>query len=245
MSGSRSRARGGHESKRTARLVFVVVCVVLLGISFGVGVLMGREWAQRTATALESGRQGGGPRETNGAGRGDGAVGRRGRGAASEPAYPQIQEKLTFYQTLPAPLGGEKPGAERAGKRDTKVERGPVPRPESRPPEPKTPDSKTPDSKPSDAKPEGRPGAAPESPPAVSSAAPAAYTVQVAAYRSRAQAEALRQALGEAAYVVEATAESGVTYRVRFGAYATRAEAEAAAARVRAERAVAAFITTR
>jgi cell division septation protein DedD len=234
MSGSRNRSRGRHESKRTARVVFVVVCVVLLGVSFGVGVLMGREWAQRTASALESGRQGGGSREANGAGRGDGAS-RRGRGVASEPAYPQIQEKLTFYQTLPAPLTGEKPGAERAGRRDPSPEKGPAPRPES----------KGPDAKPPDSKPEGKPVTAPESRAALSSAVPAAYTVQVAAYRSRAQAEALRQSLGEAAYVVEAPAESGVTYRVRLGAYATRAEAEAAAARVRAERAVATFITTR
>jgi cell division septation protein DedD len=220
MGAARSRGRG-RPSKRTARLLFGTLCLTLLGTSFGLGVLTGRQWIARAAPVVESSRAGASPGDASAAGgRGDGVIGRRGRSVASEPAYPQIQEKLTFYQTLPAPLGVEKAPVERPSRPDAGAERVPASRPEAKSPEPKPPDK-------------SGPGAG------------GAYTVQVAAYRSRAQAEALRDALGEGAYVVEATAESGVTFRVRLGAYATRAEAEAAAARVRAERAVTAFITVR
>jgi DedD protein len=212
MGASRNRARGRLGSTRAAGLLLAGLSLVLLGGSFGLGVLTGRQWAERTALAPPSSRQENGkPEAATAGGRGESASGRRGRGVASEPEYPQIQEKLTFYQTLPAPLGAEKEPPDRPAKKEARAEKAGAP--------------------PSDA------GAASPGPPA--------YTVQVAAYRSRAQAEALRRALGESAYVVEATAESGVTYRVRVGAYSTRAEAEAVAARVRAERAMATFITTR
>jgi cell division septation protein DedD len=220
MGAARSRGRG-RPSKRTARLLFAALSLTLLGASFGLGVLTGRQWIAGAGPVVESSRAGGSLRDASAAGgRGDGVVGRRGRSVASEPAYPQIQEKLTFYQTLPAPLGVEKGPVERPARPDAGAERPPVPRPEAKSPEPRAPDKP-------------------------SAGAAGGYTVQVAAYRSRAQAEALRDTLGEGAYVVEATAESGVTFRVRLGAYATRAEAEAAAARVRAERAVTAFITVR
>jgi hypothetical protein len=233
MGAARPRPRGRHESKRAARVVFAGLCLLLLGVSFGLGMLAGRQWAGRGVAGVEASRPGNGAREAGG--RGESAAGRRGRSVASEPVYPQIQDKLTFYQTLPAPLGGEIQEGERPGRRDGKADKAPAPRSESKPPEPKAPESK----------PDGRRGSGPESSAPVPSGVAAAYTVQVAAYRSRAQAESLRQALGQDAYVVEAVAESGTTYRVRLGAYTTRAEAEAAAARVRAERAVATFITTR
>jgi cell division protein FtsN len=61
------------------------------------------------------------------------------------------------------------------------------------------------------------------------------YTVQVAAYSNRSQAEALRQTLaarGLEAEVSEATTPAGPRYRVRLGRYASRSAAQEAAARV-------------
>ena len=73
----------------------------------------------------------------------------------------------------------------------------------------------------------------------------APFTVQAAAFKTRAQADALREKLGSDAYVVEVSAESGVRYRVRMGAFRTKEDADAAAARIRAEHALSVFVTTR
>ena len=75
-----------------------------------------------------------------------------------------------------------------------------------------------------------------------------AFTVQVAAYRTRAHADALRQSLaasGHDAYVVEAEAAGGMTYRVRVGAYATREAARAAAQVIGSERQLQTYVTAR
>jgi cell division protein FtsN len=72
--------------------------------------------------------------------------------------------------------------------------------------------------------------------------------VQIAAYRTRPQAEALRDKLATSGLdvrVVEGEAASGVMYRVQIGEYATREAARAAAARLAAERSVAPFVTQR
>jgi len=74
------------------------------------------------------------------------------------------------------------------------------------------------------------------------------FTVQVAAYRVRPQAEALRESLagaGHDAYVVEAESAGSVTYRVRVGAYVTREAARAAAQAIATERQLQAYVTTR
>jgi cell division septation protein DedD len=74
---------------------------------------------------------------------------------------------------------------------------------------------------------------------------PITYTIQLAAFNTRAQADALRERLGVGAYVVETDRTSVARYRVRFGQFVARADAEAAAARLRAERALRAFVTSR
>jgi peptidoglycan lytic transglycosylase len=55
------------------------------------------------------------------------------------------------------------------------------------------------------------------------------FTVQVGSFASRARAEALRDAVGGAAAVTEATVAGAVLYRVRVGSYADRTGARAAA----------------
>ena len=90
-------------------------------------------------------------------------------------------------------------------------------------------------------------------PPHVNSASASApvatvpYTIQVAAYKNRRQADASRRQLANAgldAYVVTLAAQDGVArYRVRVGTYRTREEAAAAAERLRAQRSLTTFVT--
>ncbi|HEY3098613.1 MAG TPA: SPOR domain-containing protein [Methylomirabilota bacterium] len=72
------------------------------------------------------------------------------------------------------------------------------------------------------------------------------FTVQVASYRMRPQAEALREALASAGHdarVVEADAQ-GPVYRVQVGEFPTREAARALAARLTGERSTGAPIVT-
>ena len=72
------------------------------------------------------------------------------------------------------------------------------------------------------------------------------FTVQVASYRVRSQAEALREALASAGHdarIVEGDAH-GPVYRVQIGEFATRDAARALAARLSGERASVAPIVT-
>jgi cell division protein FtsN len=76
----------------------------------------------------------------------------------------------------------------------------------------------------------------------------ARYTVQVAAYNVRAQADALRARLatvGLDAYVTEGETGGTTRYRVRIGTYDTAAEARQAAVRIGAQGQVATYVTTR
>ncbi|OGK86847.1 MAG: hypothetical protein A2050_02995 [Candidatus Rokubacteria bacterium GWA2_73_35] len=131
---------------------------------------------------------------------------------------PEPRPTLTFYQELTAPLA-------------------------SPPPPPR----------PGKAAARGEPAARPErgdrpAPVEASAAADTRYTIQVAAYRARAQADALRERLaaaGHAVYVVEGEGPGGVRYRVRVGTFATREAAQEAAARVAREESLTAFVTTR
>jgi cell division septation protein DedD len=121
----------------------------------------------------------------------------------------QIQEKLTFFHTLRAPLAAGPP---------------PAPQPRSRP----APAAIRAPSRPREPLP-----------------ARELFTVQVAAVTTRAQAEALRARLGDTAYVVEADGVAPGRYRVRVGTFGSRAEADATAARLRADHSLTPFVTTR
>jgi len=128
---------------------------------------------------------------------------------------PEPAPKLTFYQELTKPLPVREPLPKR--------ERPPRPERES-----------------------------PRSDPAAATAEPqpaeGGFTVQVAAYRTGAQAESLRASLvgaGHDAYVVEAEAPGGLTYRVRVGTYASREAARAAAQAIGSERQLQTYVTAR
>ena len=148
---------------------------------------------------------------------------------ASEPERPRLPARqanpavpaLTFYQELTAPLAAPPP---RSAKSD-----------------PARPRSESPRSEPP-AKPE--PGAAAREAPR----SDAGYTVQVAAYASRAQADGLVSRLashGFKADVSETTTASGVRYRVRVGTYPTRDSARDAAARLATETRLGGFVAAR
>jgi cell division protein FtsN len=138
---------------------------------------------------------------------------------AADPVAPT----LTFYQELTAPLASPPPRSAKLEPSRVKPE-APAPRPE--------------------------PGAKPEAvrPPRESKSESQGYTVQVAAYATRAQADGLVARLashGFTADVSETTTASGVRYRVRVGSYATRDAARDAVGRLAAETRLGGFVAVR
>lgn len=194
------RLRPRSRSGGSRAVVLAVTGLVTLSLAFFLGVLVGRQWVLRD--------QPNGQTEPS---KKPPAVARRGLSDAGTERAPQIQEKLTFYQTLPAPLASTPP----------------PPRPEAKP----------------------REEAAKERPKVQPDPGAPHYTVQVLALGSKSSADDMERKLKDAsyeAYVLAATGDDGrTTYRVRVGSFATRAEAEQVAERLRSERGVSPFVTTR
>ena len=261
---ARRRTGGGPGGAQWVALCGAVL--VILGLTFALGLLVGRQWARQPASAAVAGVAEAVKKPT---------VAPRRSGIAAETMAdraPESTEKLTFYKTLTEPLDG--PGA--------------APKPEAKPVAikipPATPSSQTspaPPTPPVAAKPAPAPPAAqaPSLPPApaktadgrsadggsagaisgppqsnkASASAPTPngpttpYTVQVGAYKNRRQADDSRQQLASAgldAYVVTLAAQEGVArYRVRVGTYRSREEAAAAAERLRTQRSLTTFVT--
>ena len=201
MAGGPTRLRGRRGTGGGALVVFVTACLAVLALTFLLGVLVGRQWAHRASA--DSARVAGAPASPGARFR----ARRLSEREAEEPA-PQIQEKLTFYQTLTAPLTAGPPPAPQRTRAESA--RGPAP------------------------------ASAPARPAPVGDAG---YTIQVAAFGSRAQADKLRETLGGEAYVAEIGAGRGAPFRVRVGSFASRAEAEARAVRLRTEFSLGAFVT--
>ncbi len=217
MAGRQPRTRGRRGGTVSGAL-FLMACLVVLVLTFMLGMLVGRQWARRAALSP--------PALATGADRATGTQSGRGESPGARPrarklserepddATPQIQDKFTFYKTLTAPLTA-----------------GP-------PPAPKRPPTETPKA---DAERESRREPATGHDPA----ADGTYTIQVAAFKTRAQADQLRETLGQDAYVSEGGSVSMARFRVRIGAFAAKVDAEAAAGRLRAERSLTGFVTRR
>jgi DedD protein len=239
--------------------------LVILGLTFALGLLVGRQWARQTTAALLA--------DFAEPAKKPAAAPRRSGIAAETMAdrAPESTEKLTFYKTLTEPLDG--PGAPpRPEPKPIAVKippftppppsapapatakapaAAPVPAAKapappvaasspSLPPAPgKSTDGKTADAKTAD----GGSAGAISGPPHSNSP----YTIQVGAYKNRRQADDSRQQLASAgldAYVVTLAAQDGVArYRVRVGTYRTREEAAAAAERLRSQRSLTTFVT--
>jgi DedD protein len=232
--------------------------LVILGLTFALGLLVGRQWARQTANAVIA--------SVAEPARKPAAAPRRSGIAAETMAdrAPESTEKLTFYKTLTEPLEGPAPPKPEA--RPVAVKIPPV---TPLPPLPPAPAKEAPAppvaAKPAPAPPAAQPlslppppgktadggsaGAISGPPHTNNSSASAAvlYTIQVGAYKNRRQADDSRQQLASAgldAYVVTLAAQEGVArYRVRVGTYRTREEAAAAAERLRAQRSLTTFVT--
>jgi cell division protein FtsN len=206
--------------------------LVILVLTFALGLLVGRQWA-RPAPPVSS------PSVSEAARKAATPPARRGGIAAETMAdrAPEPTEKLTFYQTLTEPLAAQ----------------GASPRPEPKTvaikPSPTSPAPPAPASTAPVAATPAPSGAA--LPPAQSKAAPAAptagppWTIQVAAFKNRKQADDMRQQLassGLEAYVAT-LAEGHARYRVRIGTFKSREEATAAAERLRGSRSLNVFVT--
>ncbi len=231
----RQRGKGGPG--RAQWLAVSAVASVILGLTFALGVLVGRQVARHPepvqAATEPAKRPGPVPR----------------RSGLAEPAIerPVLQEKLTFYQTLTAPLSPApastkaelpaKPDATKPGA----LERG-TPPPGERPAVSAPPFSPARPDKPA-------PAAAPPPVPRPGEARPTDWTVQVGAFKERGQAESMRKPLAAAgldAYLSVVPADDGqARYKVRVGGFKTREEAVRMAERIRQERSLTAFVTPR
>lgn len=216
--------------------------VVILGLTFTLGMLVGRQLARSNLVAL-------GPSPSEAARRGTATPASRRGGIAAETMadrVPESTEKLTFYQTLTEPLGAT--GAPRSdpSKPVTVKVSAPEPRPAA-PAPPSTPAPAAPSLPPAASAPALPP--ATKAPVAAAPAAPNGWTVQVGAFKNRHQADETRQHLAAAgldASVVSVSAQDGQPrFRVRVGTYRTREEAVAAAQRLRAQKSLTAFATPR
>ena len=226
----RGRVRSGPGSLQWIALF--AAGAVIMGLTFTLGVLVGRQLSGPAAAASADS----GARKTVPPGK------RGGLSSAELEPPPQVDQKLTFYQTLIAPQSrGSAATSQRA---EAKVQ--PVSEPaRAEPPPlpyPHTSRGETLVEKPT----------APEAEAAPARAQPDSaglWSVQVAAFKTQGQAASLHKQLrgaGFDAYIAPAVASDGQTnYRVRVGTFTSKAEAQRIVERVRAERSPAAFVTPR
>ncbi|HSB41579.1 MAG TPA: SPOR domain-containing protein [Methylomirabilota bacterium] len=261
-----ARRRGGGGPGPVQWLALGGAVLVMMGLTFALGLLVGRQWARQSASAVvaavaEPAKKPAAPA--------------RGGGIAAETTAERAPEPtLTFYHTLTEPLDGA--GAPPKGEpKAVSVKIPPVippapraaapvataPPPPTAPRPPAAPPSLPPASKAAAARTaDGGSAGAISGPPHQTTDSPKAsreaghgagagspWTVQVGAYKNRRQADDARQHLSGAgldAYVVTLAAQEGVArYRVRVGTYRTRDEAVAASERLRAQHALTTFVT--
>lgn len=202
------------------RLGLLLAAVVILALTFTLGVLVGRQWGGRAATPAALTAEGG-KKPAAGAPR-------RGLTEADADRPREIQEKLTFYQTLTAPLGPV--GQSSRARAEDRSRPSASPAASASPPgAPGAPAAPTPaPPAPSIA---GIPSATP-------TAAAGGWSVQVGAFRSRQQADGVQRQLTDAGFPAVLTTvaldDGQARYRVRVGGPRSRPEAEQLAQQVRA-----------
>jgi len=241
--GVRQRGKGGPGAPHWVALG--VAALIILGLTFTLGMLVGRQWARQNQPAVASEPT----RKATSAPR---------RGGLTEVATERApQEKLTFYQTLTAPLGAVPPSGkgEATAKPGVaaKARLGPEPAPE-RTDRPALPRGTGPERRLTSVEAkaaEQRQEARGESTvgPGNGQEARSEWTVQVGVFKSSQQAAGVKKQLAESGFeaqVTPMTIEDGqVRYRVRVGAFRTREEAVRTAERVRADRSLPTFVTAK
>jgi len=264
---ARRGLRARHEFRLGTRELVVVGLglVSVCGLTFGLGVVVGRGLGVRAARPESKLTARPGMDAEDGAG---------GRGEPSGKAAPaRAEDKLTFYRTLTAPTPDLPPVGKPTIEERIVPREAPVAAPVAA-----SPPSEATAGAPRERTPtptgRGRPavagaGRVAATRPATVAAAtppgaplpaeallavptpgdPPLWTIQVSSFRSRALAEELRARLvtrGFEAYLLSAATEEGrVRYRVRVGSYASRTEAERVAADLRGERTLSPYVTPR
>ena len=210
-----------RSSSRAASVLFAVGCVVVLAVTFALGVAAGRRWPHGLPGFTASSDA------TAAAAKGND---RRAEGQGLAKSISDSPPVLTFYRELTAPMPPAPPPPRAGAKPEAKPEAKSKETVKPRPAEVVKP-------------------VAPEAmKPTAHEASEGRFTVQVGAFKTRSQADALRarQATdGQLAYVSEVEAEGTTQYRVRVGSYATREAAREAAIRLASERQLATYVTTR
>jgi arginyl-tRNA synthetase len=227
---ARGRSRGGPG--RAQWIVLLTASALILVLTFALGVLVGRQWSRPVAMTASAEA---GARKTIPPGK------RGGLSSADVEPVPSVDQKLTFYQTLTAPLGRSSADA---SQRNADKTRPATPRAEpvaSPPPSRSTGHGETLIEKP--VPPEAKAGVDAAQ---ATAEASGPWSVQAGAFKTRAQADGLERQLRQAgfdAYVTQASGEDGQTrFRVRVGTFKNKPEAQRMADRMRAERSVAAFV---
>jgi len=233
-------SRGGDGPGKRAWMALGGAGLVVLGLTFALGMLVGRQWARQAAPAVaaESGR------------RVAAAARRSGLAELGGERVPAPTEKLTFYKTLTAPLGD----APLSGKAEPAPKSPPAPKSHT-PPAPSTDRAPAPQERRAEG-PAASPPRAP-APPAEDglaqgglerSAARSDWVVQVGVFKSSEQAERVKKKLTDGGFPAGVTAVGGsdgeTWYRVRVTGFKTRDQAVRTADRVRADRALPTFVTT-
>lgn len=204
----RTRKLPAHGAPGPARGVAVgLAALTILSMTFLIGMVVGREWASTPAREMARDRRTALP---------DGEAG----GTSKIQRASDIQEKLTFYRTLTAPLDSWSSSKPEPRAREARA----LPAAEA------SPKARSFDRAPSQTR----------SP---------LWTVQVAAFGAKEAATALSRSLAKAgfdAYLSPVTAPDGRTlYRVRIGSYPSRGAAEKVSKQLKAERAFDPFVAER
>ena len=229
----RSQTRPRSSRRSVSSLLFAIGCLAVLAVTFALGMAAGRRWPN--GLPLPGFR--GAPTTTAAARTERDARRPEARGLDRGKTRAEAPPVLTFYHELTAPLASP-PLPTRPAAKTERAEAKPAETPKPAPVKPVGSLAPPPDTSLQDV--EG-------TPPAPAKREPR-FTVQVGAFKVRAQAEALRARLAERGQdtSVSEVETAGVTqYRVWVGTFATREAAQEAATRLGSERRLSTYVTTR